>query len=62
MWTEQTEGLFVDMWEEKINDLRGKRKKSHVYKEMAAELAKSGLKISPVEVKAKITNLTTKFR
>lgn len=61
-WTVHTENVFVELWGEKMDELRGKRKNSHIYKEMAAELAKNGLEISPEEVKAKITNLTVKFR
>ena len=28
LWTEQTEDIFLEMWEEKIVDLRGKEKTS----------------------------------
>ena len=34
LWTEQTEGIFIEMWMKKISDLRGKIKNSHIYREI----------------------------
>ena len=37
--TEQTEGIFIEMWEDKIDDLRGKRKNSQIYRDFCCDFS-----------------------
>ncbi|XP_075167576.1 myb/SANT-like DNA-binding domain-containing protein 1 [Haematobia irritans] len=49
------------MWEEYIDDLRGTRKNSHVYQEMAKKLEDVGFKGAWTDVRTKLDNLTRKY-
>ncbi|XP_017469286.1 PREDICTED: myb/SANT-like DNA-binding domain-containing protein 1 [Rhagoletis zephyria] len=50
------------LWQQKVDDLRGPRKNSHVYQEMAAEMQMQGYDVNSSSVKIKIDNLTAKYR
>ena len=34
LWTDQIGGTFLEIWEEKIDDIGEKRKNSHIYREI----------------------------
>ncbi|XP_041451311.1 myb/SANT-like DNA-binding domain-containing protein 1 isoform X2 [Drosophila obscura] len=62
-WTTEMENLLIDLWQEKIDDLRGVRKNSHVYMEMAQTMKEGcGLDVGWTEVRTKVENLTKKHR
>lgn len=61
-WILQEEQVFLDVWQKYVRDLRGDRKKSHVYKDMESEFHGQGIEIRYSDVKAKIESLTRKFR
>ncbi|XP_030559081.1 uncharacterized protein LOC115761455 [Drosophila novamexicana] len=61
-WILQEEQVFLDVWQKYVRDLRGDRKKSHVYKDMELEFHGQGIEIRYSDVKAKIESLTRKFR
>ncbi|XP_036339681.1 zinc finger protein 2 homolog isoform X2 [Rhagoletis pomonella] len=61
-WNSRAEACFVELWGEKVDELRGARKNTHVYQEMSSELAKQGCFLSAQDVKYKIANLTAKYR
>ncbi|KAL7725834.1 hypothetical protein ACLKA6_015916 [Drosophila palustris] len=46
-WSVDHEITLIDLWEEKIGELRGNRKNSHIYMEMAEELKAEKSKIGP---------------
>ncbi|XP_036341029.1 myb/SANT-like DNA-binding domain-containing protein 1 [Rhagoletis pomonella] len=62
LWTADAEEVFVRLWQQKVDDLRGPRKNSHVYQEMAAEMQMQGYDVNSSSVKIKIDNLTAKYR
>ena len=54
--------MLLEVWGEKIADLRGTRKNSHVYAEMADQLQKSGVDVDADGVRLKTKNFTAKYR
>lgn len=62
LWSADAEEVFVMLWQQKVDDLRGPRKNSHVYQEMAAEMQMQGYEVNSSSVKIKIDNLTAKYR
>ncbi|XP_036341027.1 uncharacterized protein LOC118750414 [Rhagoletis pomonella] len=50
------------LWQQKVDDLRGPRKNSHVYQEMAAEMQMQEYDVNSSSVKIKIDNLTAEYR
>lgn len=54
--------MFLDLWEEKIEELRGSRKNSHVYQEMAAALQNAGFNGTWTDIRTKVDNLTRKYK
>ncbi|XP_041450633.1 uncharacterized protein LOC111078541 [Drosophila obscura] len=57
------ENLLIDLWQENIDDLRGVRKNSHVYMEMAQTMKEGcDLDVGWTEVRTKVENLTKKYR
>lgn len=56
------ENMVLDLWEEKIEDLRGVRKNTHVYQEMAVKLQDANFPVCWTDVKTKIDNMTRKYR
>ncbi|XP_041450140.1 uncharacterized protein LOC121404551 [Drosophila obscura] len=62
-WTTEMENLLIDLWQENIDDLRGVRKNSHVYMEMAQTMKEGcDLDVGWTEVRTKVENLTKKYR
>ncbi|KAF5280699.1 hypothetical protein FQR65_LT15020 [Abscondita terminalis] len=66
-WTNESESALLDLWEEKITDLRRQKRNSHVYTEMATQLKLCfvGNELEGVEgndIKTKINNFTQKYR
>ncbi|XP_037947107.1 uncharacterized protein LOC119679035 [Teleopsis dalmanni] len=61
-WTEYSEMHFLELWEEKLPQLRGVRRNGHVFKEMAKELNKRGFKVTGLEVQTKVHNFTQRFK
>lgn len=61
-WEGGAEDCFVEVWGQKINDLRSAKKNIHIYHEMTAELIKQGFDLSVADIKYKIANLTAKYR
>ncbi|XP_036320801.1 wiskott-Aldrich syndrome protein family member 2-like [Rhagoletis pomonella] len=61
-WAEDGEVAILDLWEERVADLRGARKNGHIYAEMANELAKLGHNYSARDVQVKLANFTQRYR
>ncbi|XP_011181773.1 uncharacterized protein LOC105211822 [Zeugodacus cucurbitae] len=61
-WDNTTEAYFVDLWAQKIDELRSDKRNTQVYQEMSVDLATHGLELSVPDIKYKIANLTTKYR
>ncbi|XP_017138312.1 uncharacterized protein LOC108153050 [Drosophila miranda] len=61
-WSAALESLLIDIWQEKIEDLRGPRKNSHVYMEMAESMKEAGLELGWGEIRKKLENMTKKYR
>ncbi|XP_011195191.2 uncharacterized protein LOC105220452 isoform X2 [Zeugodacus cucurbitae] len=54
--------LLLSLWTEKLPQLRGIKRNSHVYKDMSMEMAAKGFIYSANEIRVKIHNLTNKYR
>ncbi|XP_017470505.1 PREDICTED: myb/SANT-like DNA-binding domain-containing protein 1 [Rhagoletis zephyria] len=61
-WHKEEVDLLLDLWEEKLPQLRGCKRNSHVYADMAVEMATRGFVFSANEIQVKIHNLTNKYR
>ncbi|XP_017465831.1 PREDICTED: uncharacterized protein LOC108358843 isoform X2 [Rhagoletis zephyria] len=61
-WEEVSERALIEVWSERIVELRGCRKNSHILLEMAQDLERQGYVYSVVELKNKMHNLTTRYR
>ncbi|XP_017857111.1 PREDICTED: uncharacterized protein LOC108609847 [Drosophila arizonae] len=59
-WDAASTSQFLKLWQENIDDLRGQRVKTDIHREMADKMWKYGL--SHIEIKAKIDNMTRKYR
>lgn len=63
VWTTEQTDMLLDLWEEKIEELRGSRKNSDVYKEMAAAMQKNaGFNGAWTDVRTKLDNVTRKYK
>jgi len=60
-WDIHDEEKFIEIWENYEVQLRGTRKNTHVYAEMAVECQLVGLDLRSVDVKYKIANLKRKY-
>ncbi|XP_023165548.2 uncharacterized protein LOC111595864 [Drosophila hydei] len=60
LWDAAPTRLFLKLWLKNIEDLRGQRVKTHIHREMADEMWKYGP--THTEIKAKIDNMTKKYR
>ncbi|XP_070142100.1 myb/SANT-like DNA-binding domain-containing protein 1 [Drosophila kikkawai] len=56
------ECLLIDVWQENIEHLRGSRKNSHVYMEMAQTLMEAGYDVYWKDIKTKLENMTRKYK
>ncbi|XP_041632971.1 myb/SANT-like DNA-binding domain-containing protein 1 [Drosophila kikkawai] len=61
-WTLQMECLLIDVWQENMEQLRGSRKNSHIYMEMAQTLMEAGNDVSWKDIKTKVDNMTKKYK
>ncbi|XP_033232352.1 uncharacterized protein [Drosophila pseudoobscura] len=61
-WSAALESLLTDIWQDKIEDLRGPRKNSHVYMEIAESMKEAGLELGWGEIRTKLENMTKKYR
>ncbi|XP_058826272.1 uncharacterized protein LOC131686126 [Topomyia yanbarensis] len=61
-WSAACIDLLVELWADKIADLRGNRKNNHVYQEIRHELDKRGFTVGTDEIKVRIHNLTSKYK
>ncbi|XP_036344992.1 myb/SANT-like DNA-binding domain-containing protein 1 [Rhagoletis pomonella] len=61
-WCKEEVEILLDLWEEKLPQLRGCKRNSHVYAGMAVEMATRGFLFSANEIKVNIHNLTNKYR
>ncbi|SPP77231.1 uncharacterized protein LOC117580474 [Drosophila guanche] len=59
-WCANGTKMLLQLWATYTNDLRGKRKNSHVHREMAHKMKHFGA--TATEVKAKMDNMTKKYR
>nr|XP_041630789.1 myb/SANT-like DNA-binding domain-containing protein 1 [Drosophila kikkawai] len=59
-WTLHMECLLIDVWQENMEQLRGSRKNSHIYMEMAQTLMEAGHDVSWKDVRTKMDNMTKK--
>lgn len=55
-------GLLIDLWADKIKELRGARRNNHIYQEMQVILERHGLEANVEDIKNRIHNLTTRYR
>ncbi|XP_053947539.1 uncharacterized protein LOC128856269 [Anastrepha ludens] len=62
IWLPSADEAFLDIWGEKAAELRGPRKNSHIYAEMAQSLGVLGHEVRPIDIKYKIHNFTMKYR
>ncbi|XP_064537474.1 uncharacterized protein LOC135427799 isoform X1 [Drosophila montana] len=60
VWAPAPTRLFLKLWLENIDGLRGARVNTHIHREMAEKMQKYGP--THVEVKAKLDNMTKKYR
>lgn len=61
-WSPEQIELLLELWAEKVPQLRGTRRNSHVFSEMKAELESRQCFVSAGEIKVRIHNLTSKYR
>lgn len=61
-WSVEHIGLLIDLWADKIDELRGARRNNHVYQEMQVILQRHGLEANLEDIKNRIHNLTTRYR
>ncbi|XP_073838191.1 uncharacterized protein [Musca autumnalis] len=61
-WSTEAEDLLLSLWEKNIQKIRGVRKNSHIYAEMATEMATFNFFYDGEEVKNKIHNITNRYR
>lgn len=62
IWGPRAEGMLMELWAERINDIRSARKNGHIYKEMAEVLQNNDVFVSAEEVKSKTQNMSSKYR
>ncbi|XP_037943016.1 myb/SANT-like DNA-binding domain-containing protein 1 [Teleopsis dalmanni] len=61
-WSESAERHFLEIWEERLPQLRGARRNAHIFNEMATELQNRGFLVTSLEVQTKVHNFTQRFR
>lgn len=61
-WDQIGERALVELWAERMPQLRGCRKNSHIHMEMASELAMQGFTYTPEELRTKMHNMTCRYR
>ena len=61
-WNEGSEAALLDMWPERVEELRAHRKTGYIYAEMANNLCKLGHTCSSRDVQVKLQNFTQRYR
>lgn len=61
-WTEGAELAILDLWAERVVELRGVRKNMHIYENISEELAKLGYIYNAREVQVKLANFSQRYR
>ena len=61
-WNESSETALLDLWPERVEELRAHRKTGYIYAEMADDLCKLGHTCSPRDVQVKLQNFTQRYR
>ncbi|XP_065089197.1 myb/SANT-like DNA-binding domain-containing protein 1 [Ochlerotatus camptorhynchus] len=62
VWSAPQVDLLLEAWEDKISDLRGTRKNTHVYEEIRKIFTEHGYSVSGEDIKIRINNLTARYR
>ncbi|XP_062551374.1 uncharacterized protein LOC134216524 [Armigeres subalbatus] len=62
IWSAAQMQLLFELWADKIIDLRGVRKNSHVIEEMRITFEEHGFSVPSSEIKTRIHNLTARYR
>lgn len=61
-WTPDQVDLLLEMWEVKLQDLRGARKNNHVFEEMRVLFEQHGHAVTTDEIKNRVHNLTARYK
>ncbi|XP_017469576.1 PREDICTED: uncharacterized protein LOC108361467 [Rhagoletis zephyria] len=61
-WSEGAELAILELWEDRVGELRGLRKNAHVYAEKAADLAELGYIHNASDVQVKLQNFSQRYR
>ncbi|XP_018783250.1 PREDICTED: uncharacterized protein LOC108965355 [Bactrocera latifrons] len=61
-WTEGAELAILELWAERVVELRGVRKNMHIYENISEELAKLGYIYNAREVQVKLANFSQRYR
>ncbi|SPP77230.1 Hypothetical predicted protein [Drosophila guanche] len=61
IWSSEATNRLLQLWEENLNQFRGKKKNKEIYKEMQRQMLDCGAP-SQVEINSKMDNLTRKYR
>ncbi|XP_014089239.2 myb/SANT-like DNA-binding domain-containing protein 1 [Bactrocera oleae] len=61
-WTEGAELAILELWAERVVELRGVRKNMHIYEKISEELAKLGYIYNAREVQVKLANFSQRYR
>lgn len=62
LWGEAETFVLIDLWEDRLADLRRQKRNSVVYDEIAEGLRQAGFERSRDQVHTKIENLGNKYR
>ncbi|BFF97810.1 uncharacterized protein DMAD_06142 [Drosophila madeirensis] len=61
IWSSEATNRLLQLWEENLNQFRGKKKNTEIYKEMQRQMRDCGAP-SQVEINTKMDNLARKYR
>ncbi|XP_067642231.1 uncharacterized protein [Eurosta solidaginis] len=61
-WEQAGERALIELWNERLDELRGCRKNGHIIFEMAEQLEDYGYSYSEEELRTKMHNLNARFR
>ncbi|XP_050340631.1 myb/SANT-like DNA-binding domain-containing protein 1 [Bactrocera neohumeralis] len=62
MWSEAAEADLIEVWQQKMPELRSTRKNNHIYEEMSCTMLLAGHEYTSIEIKIKLHNFTNKYR
>lgn len=61
-WNEGSEAVLLDLWPERLEELRAHRKNGRIYAKMADDLCKLGYTCTSRDVQVKLQNFTQRYR